>query len=104
MTFIPNENARMRFRSDRVGLSIGQNDNSAFVVGQVIPRSPAADAGIATGDRITAFAAHAVASGYGPGDLYPYSTGTRPFTLTFVATGISKTVTLTPRRLLPPPQ
>ena len=104
VTFIPNENARMRFRSDRVGLSIGQNDNSAFVVGQVIPRSPAADAGIATGDRITAFAAHAVASGYGPGDLYPYSTGTRPFTLTFVATGISKTVTLTPRRLLPPPQ
>ncbi len=104
VTFVPNANARMRFRSDHVGLSLDQTDASAFVVRQVIPGSPAANAGIAKGDRITAFAGRRVSSGYGPGDLYPYSTGNAPFTLTVVSAGVSRTVTLTPRRLLPPPQ
>lgn len=104
VTFIPNRNLRMPFRADRIGLSLDQRDGSAFIVTRVVPRSPAAQAGIAADDRITAFAGKEVSSGYAFGDFYPYATGTAPFMLTFVHDGASRSATLAPRTLLPPPQ
>ncbi|MFY9720508.1 MAG: PDZ domain-containing protein, partial [Candidatus Cybelea sp.] len=94
----------MPFRADRVGWSVSQSDLSAFEVRQIIPGSPAASAGIAIGDRITAFAGNQVAAGFGLGDLIPYVTGNAPFTVTLDRAGVSRTVTLTPRNLLPPAQ
>jgi len=102
--FIPNRNARMPFRSDRVGLSLNQSDAGGFDVTRVVPDSPAAGAGITAGDRITAFAGKAVSAGYGMGDFYPYETGNKPLTLTVTAAGVSRTVTIVPRELLPPAQ
>ncbi len=104
VTFIPNRNVAMAFRADHVGWSLNQNDFSGFDVRQVVPGGPAANAGIAAGDRITSFAGNQVAAGFGSGDLYPYATGTTPFTVTVDRAGVSRTVTLTPRNLLPPPQ
>lgn len=103
-TFIPNSNAMMPFRSDHTGLSLNQSDAGAFEVHGVVPGSPAASAGITTGDRITAFAGKEVSSGFGLGDFAPYATGNQPFTITTVRAGTSSTTTLTPRKLLPPPQ
>jgi S1-C subfamily serine protease len=94
----------MPFRADHIGWSLGQEDLSDFVVHQVAPGSPAAHAGIAVGDRITAFAGNQVAAGFGLGDLSPYSTGNAPFTVTLDRAGVDRTVTLTPRNLLPAPQ
>ncbi len=104
VTFVPNRNVAMPFRVDRIGWSVGQDDSGAFEVRQVVPGSPAAEAGIATGDRITAFAGNQVAGGFGLGDLSPYSTGRAPFTVTVKRAGVDKTVRLTPRNLLPPSQ
>ncbi len=104
VTFIANRNVAMPFRSDHIGLSLNQTDASAFEVRLVVPDSPAANAGIAAGDRITAFAGHEISSGLGFGDFFPYSQGTKPFTVTVARGGTSRTVMLTPRRLLPPPQ
>jgi hypothetical protein len=104
VTFIANRNVAMPFRSDRIGLSLNQTDASAFEVRLVVPDSPAANAGIVAGDRITAFAGQQVSSGVGFGDFLPYSQGSKPFTVTVARGGTSRTVTLTPRRLLPPPQ
>lgn len=104
VTFIPNHNVGMPFRTDRVGWSLLQNDFSGFDVRQVIPGSPAANAGIEVGDRITTFAGNEVATGFGGGDLIPYTTGNAPFTITYDRGGTSHTVTLTPRYLLPSPQ
>ncbi|MGC9992190.1 MAG: aspartyl protease family protein [Candidatus Cybelea sp.] len=104
VTFIANRNVAMPFRSDRIGLSLSQSDASAFEVRLVVPDSPAASAGIAAGDRITAFAGRQVSSGLGFGDFFPYSQGSKPFTVTVARGGTSRTVTLAPRKLLPPPQ
>jgi hypothetical protein len=104
VTFIPNSNLMLPFRSDNTGLSLNQSDANAFDVRGVIPSSPAADAGIVAGDRITAFAGNSVSSGFGLGDLYLYLTGNTPFALTIDHGGTSKTVTLTPRTLLPTAQ
>ncbi|HEX4012362.1 MAG TPA: aspartyl protease family protein [Candidatus Cybelea sp.] len=104
VTFIPNRNLNMPFRSDRVGWSLNQSDATAFEVRQVVPGSPAAKAGLAIGDRITAFAGKQVSAGYGLGDLAPYSQGTRTFKVTIARAGASRTMTLTPRYLLPTPQ
>ncbi len=103
-TFVPNRNLTMPFRSDHVGLSLNQSDADAFEVRQVVPGSPAADAGIAAGDRITAFGGNGVSSGFGLGDIAPYLQGDAPFTATIARAGTSRTVTLTPRKLLPAPQ
>ena len=65
----------MPFRSDHIGLSLNQSDASAFEVHQVVPGSPAAQAGITIGDRITAFAGKPVSSGFGLGDLVPVYAG-----------------------------
>jgi hypothetical protein len=104
VTFIPNRNVAIPFRADRIGWSLGQDDLSGFEVNQVVPGSPAANAGIAIGDRITAFAGNQVAAGFGLGDLSPYSTGSAPFVVTVNRAGIGRTVTLTPHNLLPLPQ
>lgn len=104
VTFIPNRNVAMPFRSDHTGLSLNQSDADGFEVRQVVPGSPAADAGIAADDRLTAFAGNQVSSGFGLGDFFPYSEGSKPFTVTVARNGTSRTVTLTPRELLPPPQ
>jgi hypothetical protein len=104
VTFVANRDLTMPFRSDRIGLSLDQSDANAFKVRLVVPDSPAANAGIAAGDRITAFAGHQVSSGFGLGDFYPRSQGNKPFTVTVARAGTSRTVTLTPRKLLPPPQ
>jgi len=104
VTFIPNRDVAMAFRVDHIGWSLGQEDAAGFEVHQVVQGSPAADAGIATGDRITAFAGNQVSAGFGLGDLTPYSTGNAPFTVTVNRAGAGRTVTLTPRNLLPPPQ
>jgi PDZ domain/Aspartyl protease len=104
VTFIPNRDVAMPFRSDHVGLSLDQSDPSAFQVRKVVPGSPASDAGIAPGDRITAFAGQEVSSGFGLGDIYPYNTGAAPFAVTVSRAGVSRTLTLTPRVLLPPAQ
>ncbi|MGA2761339.1 MAG: PDZ domain-containing protein, partial [Candidatus Cybelea sp.] len=104
VTFIANRNVAMPFRSDRIGLSLSQSDASAFEVRLVVPNSPAADAGIAAGDRIAAVAGQQVSSGLGFGDFFPYSQGSKPFAVTVVRGSTSRTVTLTPRKLLPPPQ
>jgi hypothetical protein len=104
VTFIPNRNASLPFPSDRTGLSLDQRNTSGLEVVRVVPGSPAATAGIAAGDRITAFAGKRIADGYGGGDLLPYTRGTRPFTVTIVRAGVSRNVRLTPRYLLPPPQ
>jgi hypothetical protein len=103
-TFIPNRNLHMPFRSDRVGLSLNQTEAAAFEVRRVVPGSPAAQAGIAAGDRITAFAGNRVSAGFGSGDFFPYSQGSKPFTVTVARGSASRTVTLKPRLLLPPPQ
>ena len=76
--FIPDRNLMMPFRSDHIGLSLNQSDAAAFEVHQVVPGSPAAEAGITIGDRITAFAGKLVSSGFGLGDLFPYTRGTGP--------------------------
>jgi S1-C subfamily serine protease len=104
VTFIPNRDVAMPFRADHIGWSLGQEDPNDFEVHQVVPGSPAAKAGIAIGDRITAFAGKQVAAGFGLGDFSPYYTGNAPFTLTLDRAGAVRTVTLTPRNLLPPPQ
>lgn len=104
VTFIPNRNASLPFRSDRTGLSLNQHDAGGFDVTRVVPASPAAEAGIAAGDRITVFAGKRVAAGYGGGDLRAYTTGTRPFTVTVVRAGVTRNARVTPRYLLPPPQ
>ncbi len=104
VTFIPNRNVAMPFRSDHVGLSLNQSDAQAFDVVQVVPGSPAAAAGISAGDRIVAFAGKQVSSGLGLGDMYPYNTGTKPFTVTVARGNVHETVTLTPRYLFPAPQ
>jgi hypothetical protein len=104
VTFIPNRDVAMAFRVDHIGWSLGQEDAGGFEVHEIVPGSPAADAGIATGDRITAFAGNQVAAGFGLGDLTPYSTGNAPFTVTVNRAGAGRTVTLTPRNLLPPAQ
>jgi hypothetical protein len=104
VTFVPNRNVAMPFRADHIGWSVGQVAPSDFQVNQVVPGSPAAHAGIAIGDRITAFAGNRVAAGFGLGDFSPYVTGTAPFVVTVERAGVSRTVTLTPRNLLPPPQ
>ena len=90
--------------SDHIGWSLSQDDLSGFEVRQVAPGGPAANAGIAAGDRITAFAGNQVAAGFGLGDLWPHSTGNASFTVTVDRAGVGRTVTLTPRNLLPPPQ
>jgi len=104
VTFIPNRDVAMPFRADRIGWSLGQEDLSDFEVHQVVPGGPAANAGIAVGDHITAFAGKQVAAAFGLGDLSPYSTGNAPFTITLDRAGVGRTVTLRPRKLLPPPQ
>jgi hypothetical protein len=104
VTFIPNRNIAMPFRVDHVGWSLGQDHVGDFDVRHVVPGSPAANAGIAIGDRITAFAGNQVAAGFGLGDLSPYSTGRAPFTVTVDRAGVGRTVRLMPRNLLPPPQ
>ncbi len=104
VTFIPNRNLRVPFRSDRTGMSLNQTDSSAFDVTKVVPGSPAAAVGIVAGDRITAFAGKRVAAGYGLGDLRPYLSGDVPFTLSVAHGGASKFVRITPRSLLPAAQ
>lgn len=104
VTFIPNQNVMAPFTSDMTGLSLNQDGPDAFDVRGVIAGSPAAIAGIAVGDRITAFAGKNVSSGLGLGDLSPYLTRGSPFTLTFARAGVSKTATLKPRKLLSPGQ
>ncbi len=103
-TFIPNANATAQFPSDRTGLSLDQTGPDAFEVLDVVPGSPAANAGIATGDRITAVTGTPVTSGLGLGDSRSYLSGNAPFAVTTERAGTSKTVTLTPRDLLPPAQ
>jgi hypothetical protein len=104
VTFIPNKNIAMPFRSDHIGLSLNQNDAEAFEVTRVVPGSPAATAGIRAGDRITALAGRQISAGLGLGDMFPYSTGAKPFAVTVVRGDSQRTVTLRPRSLLPPPQ
>jgi Aspartyl protease/PDZ domain len=104
VTFVPNRNVAMPFRADRIGWSLGQDDPRDFEVHQVVPGGPAANAGIAMGDRVTAFAGNQVAAGFGLGDLSPYSTGNAPFTVTVNRASVGRTVTLRPTNLLPPPQ
>lgn len=103
-TFIPNRNAGKPFLADRCGMSLTQLGSDAIVVRQVIAGAPAAQAGIAAGDRIVAFAGKRVAAGFGTGDLFAYTAGTAPFSLTVVRAGASRTVTIVPRTLLPAPQ
>jgi hypothetical protein len=104
VTFIPNANETAKFPSDHVGLSLDQDGPDAFDVIDVVPASPATDAGIVVGDRVTAIGGTAVSSGLGLGDLAPLTTGDRPFTATVVHGTTSKTVTIAPRALLPPAQ
>jgi predicted aspartyl protease len=104
VTFIPNQNVDAPFRADGTGMSLNQRGPDAIDVVAVIPDTPAATAGIAARDRITAVGGTPVSSGLGVGDLRPYLTGTAPFTLTIDRAGTSKTVTLTPRTILPAAQ
>jgi Aspartyl protease/PDZ domain len=104
VTLIPNRDVSMAFRSDRTGLSLNQDDAGAFVVRGVVAGSPAAGAGVESGDRITAFGRNAVSSGFGLGDLRPFLSGNKPFTLTIVRDGATRTVTIVPRAMLPAPQ
>ena len=101
VTFIPNRDVMMPFRSDHIGVSLNQTDAAAFEVQQVVQGSPAAQAGITIGDRITAFAGRPVSSGLGLGDLFPYLRGSRPFSVTIAHAGANKTIMLIPRKLLP---
>jgi hypothetical protein len=104
VTFIPNRNLGMPFLSDRTGLSLNQNGPDAFDILDVVPNSPAAEVGIAPGDRITAFDSKTVSAGYGLGDLHSYVTGNAPFSVTFTHGSSNRTMTIVPRLLLPPPQ
>ncbi len=104
VTFIPNANATAKLPSDRSGLSLDQSGPSAFEVLDVVPGSPAAVAGIATGDRITAIDGTPVTTGLGLGDVRQYLTGSAPFEVTIEHAGSSKTITVAPRDLLPLPQ
>jgi len=104
VTFIPNRNLRAAFHSDRTGMLLSRVGPLAMVVGRVFAGTPAAEAGVVAGDGIIAFAGKRVADGYGLGDLSPYMSGSTPFSLTFVHAGVSHTVTITPRSLLPAPQ
>lgn len=104
VTFIPNAEANEKFRTDRTGLSLNQTGPGAFDVLGVIPGSPAADAGITASDRITAVNGTPVSSGLGLGNIRPLSTGAVPFTLTVEHAAATRTVTITPRDILPPAQ
>ena len=100
VTFIPNRLATAPLTSDHSGLSLDQSGRQAFEVREVVASSPASEAGIVAGDRILAFAGKVVAKGFGLGDIAPFVTGLRPFTLTIGHAGATRTVTLTPRALL----
>lgn len=104
VTFIPNAGESEGFSPDRTGLSLNQSGPSAFEVLAVVPNSPAAAAGIAAGDKITGVNDTAVSSGLGLGDLRKFTRGEAPFTLTFERDSQSRTVTITPRSMLPAPQ
>lgn len=104
VTFTPNAKVAEKPRTDRIGLSLNQTAPDAFEIQNVVPASPAADAGIVAGDRIVAVAGTLVSSGLGLGDLPPYTGGGAAFTVTVVHGTASKTVTLTPRDLIPPAQ
>lgn len=104
VTFIPNSNTRAPFAADRTGLSLDQSGPNAFEVIGVVPKSPAAQVGIAANDHITAVDNTKIATGLGLGDLFPYITGNAPLTLTIARGSATKTVTLMPRPILPSPQ
>lgn len=106
VTFIPNADVHAPFAPDRTGLSINQAGPDAFEILAVVANSPASEAGIAAGDRITAVNGTPVSSGLGLGDFRPLTRGTAPFTVTLQRSADSspRTVTITPRDILPPPQ
>lgn len=104
VTFIPNADARKPFLIDRTGLSLNQTGPDAFDVLGTVAGSPAQDAGLLAKDRITAIAGINVSSGLGLGDVRTYTSGNAPFTVTFERGSTTKTVTITPRDIQPPPQ
>jgi hypothetical protein len=104
VTFIPNADGTKPFRNDRTGLSLNQNGPDAFEVLGTVAGGPAQEAGILANDRITAINGVSVASGLGLGDIRPQTSGNAPFTVTFQRGSTTKTVTITPRDIAPPPQ
>jgi hypothetical protein len=102
-TFVPTARVRAPFPSDHTGLSLSQSDPSALVVLSVVAGSPAADAGVTAGARITAVNGTNVgAAKLGAGNVSPFIRGSMPYTLTIVPPGgTPTTVTIHPRVLLP---
>jgi hypothetical protein len=102
VAFVPNRYATLPFPADRSGLSLDQPDASAFVVLSIVPGGPAAQAGLAVGDRIVAVAGRNVAAArLGLDDLRGLRRGTKPYTVTIANGATQRTVTISPRALVP---
>ena len=98
----PNATIHTPFAVDRSGFSASQPDATRFVVLSVIAGSPAARAGLATGDTIVAVDGHSIAAEqWSTNEISPYLTGTRSYTLTLrSAPGRTRIVRIVPRTLL----
>jgi C-terminal processing protease CtpA/Prc len=104
VTFVPRAGIDAPFTPDRTGMSLTQDDPSAFIVLSVVPGSSSAQAGVRGGDHIVAVDGRSVpGAGLGLLDLRKYSLGTKPFALTMKsADGTQHVVTIHPRALVPP--
>ncbi len=104
VTFVPRAGIDAPFTPDRTGMSLTQDDPSAFIVLSVVPGSPSAQAGVRGGDHIVAVDGRSVpGAGLGLLDLRKYALGTKPFALTIKsADGTQHVVTIHPRALVPP--
>ena len=103
VTFATTPSIAAPFTTDHTGMSLTQNDPSAFIVLSVVPGSPAARAGVAAGDRIVALNTTNVGTArLGLSDAAPFVRGMRPYALTTSAKdGIATVHAIQPRVLLP---
>jgi hypothetical protein len=98
---VPNARFSAPFLVDRSGLSLNQPSPAVFSVLSVVPGSPAATAGLQPGATIVALNGTRIGAAHlGLDDAQPFTTGTKPYTLTVRESGGDRVVTIRPRDLL----